>query len=278
MFSTVFSAAVFGIDVRKVTVEVDARRGLPTEYIVGLPDKSVRESKNRIKSAILHAGFQYPPKCFTINLAPADFPKVGSLFDLPIAVGLLKATGQIELPDDLLFVGELGLDGSVKSIRGSICIADFFTTSNFSSFVLPSDNYSECSLISNAKLCPISTLSDIKNLFMTSVCKKEAVDGLAFVRPDSDFSEVKGHAVAKRALEVAVVGRHNILFAGSPGWGKSMLMKRIPSILPPLSKSEALECFKISSVSTSVSGVSNFSLCRPFCSPHHSISHAIFKW
>lgn len=272
MYAKVYSVVVIGIDTIKIDIEVDAVNGLPNEQIVGLPDKAIRESKNRIKSAIRNSGFNYPLKSIIINLSPADIQKEGSLYDLPIAVAILKATGQLSLSDSFLIVGELGLDGYIKSIQGTVSIADFINNSNYENLIIPKDNFSETRYFSNIKVFPIQHLSEISNLICKSHHIIQTSESKSFSPVNIDFEEVSGQTLAKKALEIAVVGKHNMLFSGSPGCGKTMLMKRIPSILPALSKNKAIECLKIHCLTKHKDTSVDLSYHPPFLSPHHSTS------
>lgn len=275
MLSTVKSAALIGIEAIDITVEVDATPGLPVEIIVGLPDAVVKESKNRIKSAIKNSGFNYPAKVYTINLAPADIKKEGPLLDLPIATGILQSTGQISEPrESTLVVGELSLNGEIKSIRGILSICHMAAKKGLSRIILPADNINEASLIDDIILIPIRHLSDL-TIILDDQYTPPQVERRVFSMGGTflDFMDVKGQLGAKRALEIAAAGRHNILFLGPPGTGKTMLLKRLPYVLPDLSKDEAIETYKITSITNKVSGRTP-TLTRPFRSPHHSISYA----
>jgi len=273
MLSLVQSVSLIGIDALGVMVEVDVANGLPKEHLTGLPDASIKESRNRVKTAIKNSGYKYPPQVYTINLAPADLHKEGTLYDLPIAVGILQATGQIDIPEvAVLYVGELSLKGEVKPVRGVVSICHFALNSGIKYVVVPRDNVAEASLISGVIPVPVDHLSDFKELDFSQYHPRSAE--MVFSDPIlPDLSEVKGQFLAKRALEISASGYHNILFIGSPGSGKTMLVKRLPSLLPVMSLEESVETYKIHSVYRRSASRLEFRRSRPFRSPHHSISH-----
>jgi magnesium chelatase family protein len=286
MLYKTLSAAVYGIDAELVEVEVDlAPRSGDSQHdtvvtMVGLPDLAVRESRERIRSAITNCGFFFPVYKTTINLAPADIKKEGSAFDLPIAVGILGANGELKREDfgDTLLVGELALDGRVRSIRGALPIAVAAKQKGLKRLLLPNENAREAAVVGGLDVYPVANLREVIELLNADeppAPLRIDIDDLlnAADRYVVDFREVRGQMHAKRAIEVATSGGHNILLIGPPGSGKTMLAKRIPSILPPITFEEALETTKIHSVAgyTDARGLLTT---RPFRSPHHTISDA----
>lgn len=268
------TAAYRGIDGVIVTVEVDISNGLPCFSIVGLPDISVKESKERVRAAIVNSGFDFPVSRITINLAPADLKKDGSQFDLPIAIGILAATRQISLDgiDEFLFLGELSLSGEIKKVKGVLPIVIEAVKQKISNFIVANDNAEECSIVKNSNIYPFKSLKQVVNFLEN----KDMMPYTAFANEeimtsDLDFSDVVGQESSKRAIEIAAAGNHSIMLWGPPGSGKSMLAKRIPSILPSLSYEEALEVTKVYSVTGQVSE-KGLSHTRPFRNPHHTSS------
>src|SRR5262247_2091215 len=286
MLFRTLSGAVYGIDADLVDIEVDLTpaRGesdqQPAVIIVGLPDAAVRESRERIRAAITNCGFFFPFHKTTINLAPADVKKEGSAFDLPIAVGILGANGDLRREElgDVLLIGELALDGRVRPGRGALPIAVVAKRRGLKSLLLPAENAREAAVVSGLDVYPVKDLREVVTLLNSdpppSAMRIDLEETFnAANQYPIDFREVRGQMSAKRAIEIATAGGHNILMIGPPGSGKTMLAKRIPSILPPITFEEALETTKIHSVAgfTDARGLLTT---RPFRSPHHTISDA----
>ncbi len=276
MIASVHSASLWGTDALGVVVEAHVQGGLPTFGIVGLPDSSVKESKERVRSAIINSGLEFPPKRITVNLAPADVKKEGGIFDLPICVAVLAALGVVsrDCVSDYLFVGELGLDGRVRPVRGVISSASLAKQAGLKGIVCPVQNVTEACLAGSA-VWPVRDLLEVVKILKDGMPEPvKTVDTAGRNEaPLPDLAEITGQAMPKRALEIAAAGTHNILMVGPPGAGKSMLAKRLPSILPTLSPGEILECTRIYSAAGRLKRNSIISS-RPFRSPHHTISDA----
>src|SRR5690349_2682924 len=277
MLARLRTAAVFGVEACQVEVEVDVSFGMPRFTMVGLPDASVRESRDRVRSAIRNSGFTFPSHRITVNLAPADVRKAGAAFDLPIALGILAAEGVVERrdSDDLLLLGELSLDGSIHPARGVLPIAVAARRAGIGALLLPTANASEAAIVDGLDIYPVMSLAEaVRALNVSSVAPPRPSPPPPVVRDVADLADIRGQFLARRALEIACAGGHNLLLVGPPGSGKTMMARRMAGILPPLTFDEALEATAVHSVAGLLPAGSGLLTVRPFRAPHHTISDA----
>jgi magnesium chelatase family protein len=278
MLASLRTAAVIGIEACSIHVEVDVSFGMPGFTMVGLPDASVRESRDRVRSAIRNSGFEFPAHRITVNLAPADVRKAGASFDLPIALGILAAEGIVERREiaDFVLLGELSLDGSIQATRGVLPIAAAARRDGVAGIVLPAPNASEAAIVAGLTVVPVSSLAEAVRALNEPGSAAPAPPAPAPVPPSelADLADVRGQLFARRALEVACAGGHNLLVVGPPGAGKTMLARRVPGILPPLTFEEALAVTSVHSVAGVLPPGAGLMDRRPFRAPHHTISDA----
>jgi magnesium chelatase family protein len=278
MLATITSGAVLGVDAYRVRVEVDLTRGLPSMSVVGLPGGAVREARERVTAALLNSGFEVPPRRVTINLAPADIPKSGSSFDLPMALGLLAAGGAFWEKDLSRFcvIGELGLDGSIRSVHGALPVALMCQREGMHALVVPAANAAEAAAIDGLDVRHAADLREVVRFLAGGPLPRAEASSAAPAdrSPMPDFGDVKGQETARRALEISAAGGHNALLIGPPGAGKSMMAQRLPSILTPLSPAEALDATRVHSVAGRLPPGAGLLRRRPFRAPHHTVSDA----
>src|SRR5690606_22533247 len=280
MLKKVFGSAVFGVEATTITVEVNVDAGVGY-HLVGLPDNAIKESNFRIAAALQNNGYKIPGKKIIINMSPADLRKEGSAYELTLAVGILVATNQIKADnlEEFLIMGELSLDGALQPIKGALPIAIKAKEEGFKGFILPSQNAKEAAIVDGLEVYGVDNIKQVINYFDNAIpldrttinIQEEFYKNLDF--PEFDFADVRGQEGIKRCMEIAAAGGHNIILIGPPGAGKTMLAKRLPSILPPMTIREALETTKIHSVAGRVKAETGLMSQRPFRSPHHTISN-----
>ena len=282
MLSTIYSAGLSGIEGFSVTVEVNYTNSIPVLEIVGLPDNAVKESKERLRAACANGGVPFPDGAITINLAPADRKKEGAFYDTAMLIGILTAGKKLTVAEDIskmCFIGELSFSGDVRPVRGILCMGLAARADGKTTLFVPADNAAEASVIDGMTVYPVRNIGELaahlegKQRLTPVVFDRSTVENLSY-DPLLDYADVRGQKAAKRALEIAAVGQHNILLIGPPGTGKSMLSKRLPSILPPLSFEESLETTMLHSISGMLPPGSSLVVRRPFRSPHHTMSAA----
>ena len=281
MLSCAFSSAMLGIDGYVVRIETDSSPGVPAFAIIGLPDRALNESRERVRAAIINSGFGFPPGRLLVNLAPADIRKEGPGFDLPIALALLATDEQIDgaALRDFLALGELALDGSIRPVSGLLAMMIAAKNAGFLSVIVPEANAAEAALIAGLHIYAVPALADAVAVVLGHGAKFRCVAPPTSPRSQravpagGDFGDVRGQRIAKRALEIAAAGGHNAVLVGPPGCGKTMLARRVPSILPAMSLGESLDVTKIYSVAGALGNTPHIVTTRPFRAPHHTISH-----
>ena len=276
MYARTWGETTRGINGEMVTVEVDVTNGMPAFEMVGLPDTAVKEARERVKAAVKNSGFRFPDTHITVNLAPADLKKDGAGLDLPIALGVLAAKKYVKLPDPMpVFAGELALDGSLRPVNGILPMILRARDEGLPAIFIPSGNATEGELVDGIQVYTADNLGQIVDHFQgkqpLEPLAKKVLELEKPLEDTVDFADVQGQKVAKRALEIAAAGGHNVLMVGAPGAGKTMLARRLPSILPPMTEEEALEVTKIYSISGLLKGHHGIMVERPFRSPHHTV-------